>query len=183
MLAASEAGKLSSSTRASASRRSAGSANAEPKTSVSFAIIGILLSLIVTTSIRKWSKVANHPHNLYLEILLDLGLLGLMAILYVYYRHLRGFWQLSHHAEVGPLMQRYFAGAGAAFVGVLVMGVTNGHFMPFPEQTFIWFSLGLLFAHVHLVPRALAAGAGQPRRRGFGMRPAPLDRATGRRPT
>ncbi|WP_088284870.1 O-antigen ligase [Ideonella sp. A 288] len=127
--------------------------------------------------------VANHPHNLYLEILLDLGLLGLMAILYVYYRHLRGFWQLSHHAEVSPLMQRFFAGAGASFAGVLVMGMTNGHFMPFPEQTFVWFSLGLLFAHLHLVPRAQAAGAGQPRRRGFGMRPAPLDRATGRRPT
>jgi O-antigen ligase len=101
-----------------------------------------------------WSRAVSvdhypaiHPHNLYLEMTMDLGILGLVALLALYRLYIRNFRRLSHDASLPPLLQAYFGGAAAALVGLLVMGVSNGHYMPAPEQTFLWFSLGMLFGY------------------------------------
>jgi len=90
---------------------------------------------------------STHPHNLYLEILLDLGLLGLLALLYLYYRYLAVMSQAGKHPDISPVLRDYFVGAWASFLGMLAMGVTNLHYMPRAEQTYIWFSLGMTFSY------------------------------------
>ena len=90
---------------------------------------------------------AAHPHNLYLEILLDLGVAGFVALMYLYYRYARAFRLLSKAPDVPPIVQDFFRGAFASLLGVATMALTNGHWMPHPEQTFLWFSLGFAFAY------------------------------------
>jgi O-antigen ligase len=101
-----------------------------------------------------------HPHNLYLEMLLDLGIAGLACLLSLYYIFLRNFKRLSGNEELPPLMRAYFAGAWAALIGLLVMGFSNGHYMPAPEQTFFWFSLGMLFGYWDRLPQKQSVAEG-----------------------
>ena len=79
-----------------------------------------------------------HPHNLYLAVLLDLGILGFAAIMYLYFRYGRTFRALSRESTLSPVLRDYFSGAFASFLGMLAFAVTNGHYVPHPEQTFLW---------------------------------------------
>ena len=90
---------------------------------------------------------ATLSHNMYVDMVLDLGSAGLAALLYLYYRYAQGFRILSREVKLSPTLRDYFSGAFASFLGMLAMGVTNGFYMPHPEQTFLWFALGLLFAN------------------------------------
>lgn len=135
------------------------------------------------TGSTHWSSVAsqrianiNHPHNVYLEMLLDLGLLGLFAICAAFFKHVKGLFAASSLTETSPVLSRYFAGAAAAWVGILVMGFTNGHYFPAAEQTFLWFSIGMLFAYWPQLVRATppASGSHTVVRRGFGMASPPV---------
>ena len=90
-------------------------------------------------------------HNTYLDILLDLGIAGFVALLYVYYNYARGFRLLSRASSLSPVLRDYFTGAFASFLGMLMMAFTNGYYMPHPEQSFLWFGLAMLFAHWNIV--------------------------------
>ena len=106
-----------------------------------------------------------HPHNLFLTIALDLGILGGAAILYLYYKSARTMWRLSRESSLSPLMRDYFIGAFAAYLGMLCAAVSGGDYIPHPEQTFLWFSLGLSFAYWKLAQ----ARTGPDARRPFGI--------------
>jgi len=90
---------------------------------------------------------AGHPHNLYLEMLLDLGLIGMVAITYFYWRSLRAMQLLSRSDELSPALRSYFAGAAAALIGMLIMGMGNGYWLPHFSQAFFWFSIGMTLAY------------------------------------
>jgi O-antigen ligase len=87
-----------------------------------------------------------HPHNLYLEILLDMGIIGILLIGYLYVNYCNQFHRISVSAGVSAPMQDFFSGCLASFFGMLAFGITNLHYMPCPEQTYLWFSLGMAFA-------------------------------------
>jgi len=90
---------------------------------------------------------ASHPHNMYLEILLDVGVLGFLALMYLYYRYARAFRLLSRDSQVSPIERDFFHGALASLLGMAAMAMTNGHWMPHPEQAFLWFALGFAYAY------------------------------------
>jgi O-antigen ligase len=90
---------------------------------------------------------ATLAHNMYLDILLDIGIIGFIAVSYLYYRYAKALRRLSNEPDVTPLLRDFFSGAFASFLGMLVMAFTNGWWMPHPEQTFMWFGLGLTFAY------------------------------------
>ena len=90
---------------------------------------------------------ATLAHNMYLEILLDLGIVGFVMLMYLFYRYVSGFRSLSNDTSLSPALRYYFAGALASFLGMLVMGVANGLYLPHPEQAYLWFALGMLFAY------------------------------------
>jgi len=104
---------------------------------------------------------ASHPHNMYLQILLDIGLLGLALVLYFFYRVLRTLRRLSGDEGIDARMRAFFGGAWAALIGMLVLGFTGGNWFPKAEQSFLWMTLGLTFAYWHRgAVKAVAASPG-----------------------
>jgi O-antigen ligase len=88
-----------------------------------------------------------HPHNMFLALVLDIGILGFAAIAYLYYRFGRTMYRLSTESSISPLLREYFAGALAAYIGMLVSAFTGGYYTPHPDQTYFWYSLGFCFAY------------------------------------
>jgi hypothetical protein len=86
-----------------------------------------------------------HPHNAYLEALLDMGVVGL-ALLLVYYAHVwRGFRALGSNPYLTPLMRGFFQGACAALVAFWLAGVTGGSLRPQPENVLLWVAIGIMY--------------------------------------
>jgi len=88
-----------------------------------------------------------HPHNAYLELLLDVGVLGFVPILGVYFLMLSRFWngmRLLRDSPYGLIYAAATLGLGCR----LILGLTNGSFYPLPSLLFMWqvsgFALGLL---------------------------------------
>ena len=89
---------------------------------------------------------ANHPHNIYLELLMDLGIIGTLAMVCVVVGHLRRFRQLAREPALGHEMRSFFLGARFALWGALAMAATTAYYMPNAAQAYLWFALGLAFA-------------------------------------
>ena len=105
---------------------------------------------------------ANHPHNIYLEVLMDLGLFGFAAMTWVYVGHLRRYRTLATEPSLNPAMRSFFMGARFALWGALAMAATTAYYMPNPAQAYLWFCLGLAFADWR--PRAAPVPAASTRR-------------------
>ncbi len=102
----------------------------------------------------QWSEAAkdgryyaNHPHNLYLEILMDLGLVGAVCIA-IFYRYVwKLFRRLSEDERLMPAMRGYFLGSAAGLLGMLVYGFSNGNYYPASEQLYFWVNIGLALGY------------------------------------
>ena len=90
---------------------------------------------------------ANHPHNIYLEVLMDLGVLGLAAMVALHAMYLQRLRRLSSSPALSPVMRSLFLGARWALWGGLAMAATTAYYMPNAAQAPWWFCLGLLFAY------------------------------------
>jgi O-antigen ligase len=90
---------------------------------------------------------ASHPHNMYLEVLMDMGLLG-AAAMFLFYRHVwRSFRRLAADPRLPGAMRGFFVGAWAGLLSMLIYGASNGHYYPAPEQVFFWVAVGLAFGY------------------------------------
>lgn len=125
-----------------------------------------MLSTQWSTHVKTSLYNANHPHNMYLEILMDMGLLGALAMFF-FYRHVwRTFRWLGEDERLEPVMRGFFVGARAALLAMFIYGVSNGHYYPAPEQIFYWVAVGLAFGYA----RKLGGPLVEPHRRRFGGR-------------
>lgn len=102
---------------------------------------------------------ANHPHNIYLELLMDLGLLGLVAMTVLHATYLKRLRQLAQAPVLPAVLRSFFQGARWALWGGLAMAATTAYYMPNAAQSPWWFCLGLLFAYWSL-PGGQVATAG-----------------------
>ena len=100
-----------------------------------------------------WSKAmwsgamyeVTHPHNAYLQAILDMGVAGLLLLLAYYlhvFRHLR---RLGSNAYLSPTLRGFFQGALAGLVCFLVTGMAGSSLRPVPEFTFLWFAIGMMY--------------------------------------
>jgi O-antigen ligase len=109
-----------------------------------------LLSTQWSRYVRSGAFPANHPHNLYLEILMDAGIYGAICM-FVFYRYAwRSFRRLGKDERFAPGVRGYFLGASAGLAGMLIYGLTNGHWFPAPEQVFFWLALGLAIGYTRI---------------------------------
>jgi len=86
-----------------------------------------------------------HPHNAYLEALLDMGLIGLVLLLAFYWHVWKGFRALGSNAYLSPVMRGFFQGACAALVAFCLAGMTGGSLRPQPENAILWMAIGMMY--------------------------------------
>ncbi|MFL6671708.1 MAG: O-antigen ligase family protein [Massilia sp.] len=96
-----------------------------------------------------WSEAAKqhkilpvgHPHSAYLGALLDLGVLGTIAVL-LFFRHM---WRLFRQLGVSAperLWRGFFNGAAACILLLFVQGLTDDSFLPGRTQAYLWLGYG-----------------------------------------
>ena len=90
-----------------------------------------------------------HPHNAYLQALLDMGVLGL-ALLCAYFIHVwRGFRTLRLDADLSPTLRGLFQGAAAGLLALLASNITDGSLTPRPEQALLWLAIGMMYGQLN----------------------------------
>lgn len=106
-------------------------------------------SILWSDAMRAWGGGiilgATHPHNAYLEILLDMGLAGLI-LLCAFFAHVwRGLRALAVDPLLSPTLRGFYLGAAAGLASFLVAGVTDSSLAPRPEQAFLWLAIGMMY--------------------------------------
>jgi O-antigen ligase len=86
-----------------------------------------------------------HPHNAYLEAVLDTGFLGLAVLLLFYFTVYRGFRSLGGHAYLSPQLRGFFQGALAGLLGFFLTGWAGSTLMPRYEWVFLWVAIGMMY--------------------------------------
>jgi O-antigen ligase len=87
----------------------------------------------------------SHPHNAYLQTLLDMGIAGLVLV-GAYFVHVwKGFRALSADSSLSPTLRGFYLGAAAGLLAFLVASVTDGSLAPKPEQVFLWLAIGMMY--------------------------------------
>lgn len=84
-----------------------------------------------------------HPHNAYLRLLMDMGVIGLVVVLsgvVLLWRHLR---QIAADAQQSPLAQAAARGMSVVLMVFAVVCVTGTSWTPMPIHVFIWGGLGI----------------------------------------
>jgi hypothetical protein len=87
----------------------------------------------------------NHPHNAYLEAVLDVGFIGLACFLLYYFTVYRGFRSLGSHAFLSPTLRGFFQGATAGMAAFFVTGWAGSSLMPRYEWSFLWVAIGMMY--------------------------------------
>lgn len=86
-----------------------------------------------------------HPHSAYLQVLLDMGVVGL-ALVCAYFVHLwKEFRRLGANLDLRPGERGLFQGAAAGLVVFLIMALVDGGLTPRPEQIFLWLAAGMMY--------------------------------------
>jgi len=87
----------------------------------------------------------SHPHNAYLEAMLDMGIVGLVLLL-AYFAHVwRGFRKLARDASLSPEMRALFQGATALLIAFFVTGMAGGSLRPEPDSPYLWIAIGCMY--------------------------------------
>jgi O-antigen ligase len=86
-----------------------------------------------------------HPHNAYLEAMLDMGIVGLGLTL-AYFAHVwKGFRALSKDAALSPEMRALFQGATACLCAFFLTCLVGGSLRPGAEAAYLWIAIGLMY--------------------------------------
>jgi O-antigen ligase len=86
-----------------------------------------------------------HPHNAYLEALLDMGLIG-AALLAAFYVHLwRGMRSMAGSAWLPADLRSLFQGAAAGLLAFFFTCLVGSSLRPEPETAPLWFAIGLMY--------------------------------------
>lgn len=108
-------------------------------------------STLWATPVRDGSmRPVGHPHNAYLRLVLDLGIVGTIVIAFFYRRLWRLFRHLKENAEQ-PLWRGFFEGALVCIMVLMVQGITDDSFTPKFSQTYMWLAVGLAIGLAHHV--------------------------------
>lgn len=86
-----------------------------------------------------------HPHNAYLQALLDLGFVGLALLAGFWIYMWRRFREHARDARLTSELQGFFEGAAAGLLAYLIAGMAGSSLMPDPTQTFLWLAVGMMY--------------------------------------
>jgi len=111
-----------------------------------------------------WSKAmwahtvleVTHPHNAYLQSLLDMGIVGTLLLLAYYWHVASGFRALGSNAYLSPTLRGFFQGALAGLIALLAAGMAGSSLRPTAESTFLWIAIGMMYGIQARSPAAKA---------------------------
>lgn len=86
-----------------------------------------------------------HAHNAYLGTLLDMGLVGLVALCAYFVLVWRGFRRLGTDPGIAPELRGFFAGAAAGLVSFMLAAFFGSSLTPATEQFFLWLAIGMMY--------------------------------------
>ncbi len=106
-------------------------------------------SIVWSEAMRRGAGVTilavGHPHNAYLQALLDMGIAGLIVVC-AYFAHVwKGFRALSVDPALSPTMRGFYLGAAAGLASLLISYLTDSSLLPRPEQAFLWLAIGMMY--------------------------------------
>jgi O-antigen ligase len=87
----------------------------------------------------------SHPHNAYLEALLDMGIVGLVLLLAYFATVWRGFHKLRRDSALSPEMRALFQGATALLIAFFVTGLAGGSLRPEADSPYLWIAIGCMY--------------------------------------
>jgi O-antigen ligase len=86
-----------------------------------------------------------HPHNAYLEAVLDMGIAGLVLLLAYFWHVWKKFRALGSNAHLSPEMRGFFQGACVALLCFLLTGWSGSSLRPTPDFAFLWIAIGMMY--------------------------------------
>lgn len=95
-------------------------------------------------------EIQGHLHNNFFHILATLGILGLLAILFLFFNIIRIDFKIIKALKDIPFAHSFSIGTIASFSGFLVSGLTELNFFDHEIATLVWFTFGLNFAFYSL---------------------------------
>ena len=91
-------------------------------------------------------EIQGHLHNNFFHVLATLGLFGLLAVLFLFYKIIEIDIKVLKSAKGLPYISSYALGTLAAFCGFIISGLTELNFWDHEIATLIWFTFGLNLA-------------------------------------
>jgi O-antigen ligase len=95
-----------------------------------------------------------HPHNAYLQAILDMGLAGLGLLLAFYWHVYRTARDLGSNAYLSPTMRGFYQGVVAGLLCFIVTGFSGSSLRPTPEFSFLWIAIGMMYGQLARRPTA-----------------------------
>lgn len=92
--------------------------------------------------------LVTHPHNAYLEALLDMGVIGLGLVAAYFWHVWKGFRSLGSNAYLSPALRGFYQGAAAGLICFLVTGMAGSSLRPVPEFAFLWLAIGMMYGQL-----------------------------------
>ena len=87
----------------------------------------------------------NHPHNAYMQTVLDMGLIGLVLLLAYFWHVWKGFRALGSNPYLSPELRGFFQGAAAVLICFFVAGVSGGSLRPEVNYACLWIAIGMMY--------------------------------------
>jgi O-antigen ligase len=98
-----------------------------------------------------WAEMmlpVTHPHNAYIQSILDMGLLGTGLLLAFYWHVYRTCRDLGSNANLSPTMRGFYQGAVAGLLCFIVTGFAGSSLRPTPEFAFLWIAIGMMYGQL-----------------------------------
>jgi O-antigen ligase len=98
-----------------------------------------------------WAEMmlpVTHPHNAYLQSILDMGLLGTGLLLAYYWHVYRTCRDLGGNANLSPTMRGFYQGVVAGLMCFIITGFAGSSLRPAPEFAFLWIAIGMMYGQL-----------------------------------